>query len=121
MVKPLDRPPRLDGATYELKVDTLTESLFITINHIEIEGETHIHEVFINCFDGTQFTWIPVTSRLVSAVLRREGDNTFIFKELQDMFSIDPFFYKGVKYNSISSLIGYTLEGHNEFLKTRRA
>jgi len=56
--------------------------------------------------------WTPVASRLISAVFRNGGDIQYIYKELQQLFSYDSFFYKGKKYHSIIALIGEVLENH---------
>ena len=110
------RPRVLDGATYELKLDHLEDSIFMTVNHQLVDNVPRIHELFINSFDGEQLAWTPLASRLVSAVLRQGGDTEFLFTELKDMFSVTSFFYKGQKYPSIMSLIGEILDNHQQQL-----
>jgi hypothetical protein len=111
-----DRPSTLNGVTYELVLDHLPSSIFITINHRQVEGKAKIHELFINSWDSEVLTWSPLCSRLVSAVLRQGGDSEFLYKELQDMFAVNSFFYKGKQYTSVVSLIGELLERHQKYL-----
>jgi len=112
----IDRPQVLHGATYELKLDHLPDSIFVTINHKEVDGELKIHELFINSWDSEQLKWSPLCARLVSAVLRQGGASDFIYRELQDMFSAESFFYKSKQYSSVVSLIGELLESHQHRL-----
>jgi len=107
------RPDVLHGQTHEIKLDTIPDPIYLTIN--DRDGKPY--EVFINCNDPVQLAWSPVASRLISAVLRNKGDNDFLYKELQELFSAEYFFYKGKKWHSIIQLIGSILETHAQELK----
>ena len=113
-----ERPDMLVGITYKLDLDHISEPIFLTVNHRKLRNKTYLHEIFINCSDPKQMEWIPVASRLLSAVFRNGGDIEFIFKELKEMFSYETFYYKGIKYHSIIALIGEILEKHNKQLNS---
>ena len=108
-----ERPDKLDGVTYQILLDHIPDPINLTIN--DVDGKPY--EVFINCNDPKQLEWSPIASRLISAVLRNKGDNEFLYKELQELFSAEYFFYKGTKYHSIVQLIGSILEDHANHLK----
>lgn len=113
-----ERPDKLDGITYQFCLDHIEEPFYLTINHITKGDRREIHEVFINCHAKDELGWTTVASRLISAVLRNPGNKDFIYKELQELFSAEYFFYKGKKYYSIISLMGKFLEEHALYLQS---
>ena len=110
------RPDKLDGVTYEIILDHVEDPLYLTVNHIKLRNTRYPYEVFINCSTPKMLEWSPVASRLISAVFRNDRDSEFIFKELQEMFSYESFYYKKKKYHSIVALIGEILERHHNQL-----
>ena len=113
-----ERPDALSGCTYQFLLDHVEEPVYLTINNITIDGVKEIYEVFINCHSSKELGWSTVASRLISAVLRNPGNKDFLYKELQELFDAEYFFYKGNKYHSIVSLIGKILEEHALYLQS---
>jgi hypothetical protein len=105
-----NRPYALNGKTHQIILDHIPEPIYLTINDFEDEP----YEVFLNCNDPEQLSWTPVASRLISAVMRNESNCDFLYKELQELFSAEYFFYHGKKWHSIVQLIGYILEQHSK-------
>ena len=103
-----NRPYAFTGQTHEIKLDHLSDPIYLTINDMEDKP----YEVFINCIDPDQLKWSPIAARLISAVLRNPGNKDFLYKELQELFSAESFWYKGKQWHSIVQLIGYILESH---------
>ena len=108
----VERKEVLNGLTYKLKIDHLTNALYVTINHIEIDGEIYPQELFINSLDPSTLKWTPLLARLVSAMFRTNADVKYIVKELNELFEAEPFFYKGKKYYSISQIIAEIIDKH---------
>lgn len=115
------RPDVLNGVTYEIQLDHIDAPLYLTINHIKLRTTRYPYEVFINSTEPKLLEWSPVASRLISAVFRNGNNIDFIFKELQELFSYEFFFYKGKKYHSIVALIGEILEKHHKQLNTDKS
>jgi len=99
---PIPRDDVLNGVTWEFKLDTLDSPLYVTLNMLD--GKPY--EIFINCIDGKVLEWSSITTRLLSAIFRQGGDSSFVWEELEQMFWIEPFFYKGKQYYSILAVIG---------------
>ena len=117
MSKLRTRPDKLDGVTYCIVLDHVEHPIFLTINHIKLRNTRYPYEVFINCATPKMLEWTPVASRLISAVFRNESNVEFIFKELQELFSFESFYYKKKKYHSIIALLGEYLENHHKQLQ----
>ncbi|MBX2835938.1 MAG: NrdJb [Gammaproteobacteria bacterium] len=120
MHETLERPDKLIGSTYKLKVPEHVSghAMYITINDIVLnEGTEHElrrpFEVFINSKNLDHFQWIVALTRIMSAVFRKGGDVTFLVEELRSVF--DPrggYWNKGKYMPSIIAEIGEIIERH---------
>ncbi len=119
MHEKLKRPEMLQGSTYKVKTPLSNHALYITINDIILNPGTEHEvrrpfEVFINSKNMDHFQWIVALTRVMSAVFRKGGDNTFLVEELKAVF--DPrggYFKKGGKYMpSLVAEIGDVIESH---------
>jgi len=120
MHETLQRPEKLIGSTYKLKVPSHVSghAMYITINDIILnEGTEHElrrpFEVFINTKNLDHFQWIVALTLIMSAVFRKGGDVTFIVDELRSVF--DPrggYWNKGKYMPSIIAEIGEVIESH---------
>ena len=110
----LERPTTLSGKTYKIKTQLCDNSLYITINDIEVNGRVQPFEIFINSKSMEHFQWIIALTRVISSVFRHGGEVDFIIEELQSI--IDPkggYFKKGGKYMpSLVAEIGEVLKEH---------
>ena len=106
-----ERDQVITGVTLQFKFDHLDEAIYVTINFINSSKRGKIpYELFINSKNPSHLEWSTLCSRLVSAILRKGGNTSFIWKELQQMFWVEPFWYKGKQYYSILAVIGERLE-----------
>ena len=120
MHETLERPEKLIGSTYKLKVPEHVSghAIYITINDIILnEGTEHElrrpFEVFINTKNLDHYQWIVALTLIMSAVFRKGGDVTFIVEELRSVF--DPrggYWNKGKYMPSIIAEIGEIIEHH---------
>ena len=103
----------LHGTTYKIKSPSASSSFYVTINDANVHGCIRPYEVFINTKDLNHYSWVVTVSRLLSAILKRETDASFLIKELKSIY--DPnggYFNKGKYIPSISAAMGYILEEH---------
>lgn len=120
MSEAVARPEVLEARVYKIKPGE--HAFYITISDIWLnKGTDHEtcrpYEVFINTKDMQAFQWIALASRLISAVMRKGGDLTFILEEMKSVF--DPaggFWSQGTYVPSIVAAIGGVLEEHMQFL-----
>lgn len=120
MHETLQRPEKLIGSTYKLKVPEHVSghAMYITINDIVLnEGTEHESrrpfEVFINSKNLEHYQWIVALTLIMSAVFRKGGDITFLVEELQSVF--DPrggYWNKGKYMPSIIAELGNIIEEH---------
>lgn len=120
MHETLQRPEKLIGSTYKLKVPDHVSShaMYITINDVILnEGTEHElrrpFEVFINSKNLEHYQWIVALTLIMSAVFRKGGDITFLVEELKSVF--DPrggYWNKGKYVPSIIAEIGNVIEQH---------
>ncbi len=81
----MDRPEIVSGTTYKITPSKIDSAIYITINNIEINGKTRPIEVFINCKDMESYQWISCTTKLLSAILRHDGEfPAYAIQELLD-------------------------------------
>lgn len=113
-ITPLARPETLRGITHKIRWASLSAALYLTVNYTE-EGQPF--EIFLASKDARYHDWMTATSLMVTALLRKGGDPTFIAKELQQVRSIhDQAFAKGPlddkpkNYGSLIAFIGAVLE-----------
>jgi len=120
MHETLERPEKLIGSTYKLKVPEHVSShaMYITINDVILnEGTEHElrrpFEVFINSKNLEHYQWIVALTLIMSAVFRKGGDITFLVAELKSVF--DPrggYWNKGKYMPSIIAELGNVIEQH---------
>jgi len=120
MHETLQRPEKLIGSTYKLKVPEHVSShaMYITINDVILnEGTEHEarrpFEVFINSKNLEHYQWIVALTLIMSAVFRKGGDITFLVEELKSVF--DPrggYWNKGKYMPSIIAELGNVIEEH---------
>jgi hypothetical protein len=108
----LERPATIQGKTYRIKPGD--HAYYITVNDIEIDGVVRPYEVFINTKDTTNFQWVMIFTRLVSAIFRKGGEYQFMIDEMKAI--IDPsggYWKKGAGYiPSLVADIGMVIEKH---------
>lgn len=111
------RPSDLIGTTYRLKSPLSEHTLYITINHIEIDNKNYPFEIFINSKSLEHQQWIITLTRLISAIFRQHAsygiDISFIISELRSVF--DPnggYQLKNRRVPSLVSEIGDVIEKH---------
>jgi len=95
----LDRPERLEGATYKVKPPIAEHALYITINDVVLnEGTEHEvrrpFEIFINSKNLDNFQWVVALTRVMSAVFRKGGNVTFLVDELKAVFDPNGGYWK---------------------------
>lgn len=107
-----DRPSKLSGTTYKLRWPSWSAALYVTINDDE-EGRPF--EIFIQSKDSRYQEWITALTVMISAHLRRGGDNSFIPEELEAMHSAyDSAWVKGKHYGSLVQYLGAVIREHFE-------
>lgn len=80
------RPESLHGTTYKIKWPDSAHAVYVTINDADHgEGRRPI-EIFVNSKNMEHYAWTLGLTRMVSAVLRRGGDVSFIAEELKAVF-----------------------------------
>jgi hypothetical protein len=119
MHEKLERPEMLIGSTYKIKTPVSDHAMYVTINDIILnEGTEHEQrrpfEVFINSKTLDPYQWIVALPRIISAVVRKGGDVTFLVDELKAVF--DPrggYWQPGGKFMpSIIAELGCVIEKH---------
>ena len=120
MHETLQRPEKLIGSTYKLKVPDHVSShaMYITINDVILnEGTEHElrrpFEIFINSKNLEHYQWIVALTLIMSATFRKGGDITFLVEELKSVF--DPrggYWNKGKYMPSIIAELGNVIEQH---------
>jgi hypothetical protein len=109
-----ERPETLTGSSYKIKPSTTDHAIYITINDITEHGVTRPYEIFVNSKCQQSYSWLLTVTRLISAILRKNDDPTFMIEELKGVF--DPkggyFYPKKGFIPSISAHIGMILEQH---------
>jgi ribonucleoside-diphosphate reductase alpha chain len=113
MTQPLERPQTLLGQTYKIKWQDSDHAFYITINDIEKDGRRRPFEVFINSKNMEAYAWALALTRMISAVLRRGGDVSFVVDELTAIF--DPRggqWMEGRYVPSLLAAIGEVIEKH---------
>lgn len=123
MHEKVERPELLFGSTYKVKTPLSDHALYVTINDMILNpGTDHEQrrpfEVFINSKNMDHFQWVVALTRVISAVLRKGGDCTFLVEELKAVF--DPkggYFKKGGKFMpSLVAEIGDAIECHMKMI-----
>lgn len=102
-----NRPDTLAGRIDKIRWPSLTSSLYITTTYLD-SGQPF--EVFFNSKDARAHDWMTALSLMISAILRKGGDVTFICDELEQVVSLnDGAFFNQKHYPSLPSYIGAIL------------
>ncbi len=103
------RPDQLNGTTYKVKWPHDTEAYFVTIN--SVEGQPF--EMFISSTSSKYTDWTTALSLMISAIMRRGEDISFLPKELMKVVSATETGFVDKKfYGSLVALIGATIDRH---------
>ena len=115
---PPQRPEKLLGATYKIKVGD-QKAVYMTINDIiESDGTIRAFEIFLRSSDPTHDEWMVALARMVSAILRRPHDSRFVGPELMRIASpVSGGFQHGKGYQpSLVGAIGAAIKDHMDGL-----
>ncbi len=105
----LVRPEVLSGQTYKVRWPSSDESYYITINDV---GDKPF-EVFIQSTSSRFTDWTTALALMISAIMRKGGDLSFIPEELRKVRSaIDGGYVGGTHYGSLVAVIGDTIGKH---------
>lgn len=105
----LTRPEVLSGRTYKVRWPITDENYYITINDV---GERPF-EVFIQSTSSKYTDWTTALSLMISAIMRKGDDISFIPEELRKVRSVDEVGYvDGRFYGSLVAVIGETIGKH---------
>jgi len=105
----LVRPDVLAGHTYKIRWPNIDENYYITIN--DIGGAPF--ELFIQSTSSKYTDWTTALGLMISAIMRKGGDISFIPEELAKVRSADDVGYvDGRFYGSLVALIGDTIGKH---------
>lgn len=77
------RPEVLQGVTHKIKWPSMTASLYLTVNY----NDGLPHEVFLASKDGRHHDWMTALTLMITSILRRGGDISFVGQELQQVHS----------------------------------
>jgi ribonucleoside-diphosphate reductase alpha chain len=115
----LERAEALEGITHQIKWPSWSASLYMTVN--KTSGGAPF-EIFFNSKDARSQEWMIALSLMISAILRKGGDVSFIADELSSVHSInDTAWIKPIGeerpkfFGSLIAYIGYLLG--NDFKK----
>lgn len=105
----LTRPEVLRGRTYKVKWPSVNENYYITINDVADKP----FEVFIQSTSSKYSDWTTALSLMISAIMRKGEDISFIPEELAKVRSADDTgWVDGKYYGSLVALIGDTIGKH---------
>ena len=105
----LTRPEVLSGRTYKVKWPSVDENYYITINDVADKP----FEVFIQSTSSRYTDWTTALSLMISAIMRKGGDISFIPEELMKVRSAEDVGYVGGRfYGSLVAVIGETIGKH---------
>lgn len=101
------RPTTLTGKTIKIKQVSNPNAIYITINY----KDGRPWEVFANTKDAKLAEYLHISTRLISAVLRK-GNYDFMLEELFAVHGTEGgVWHEGVHYNSIFGVIAHYLSG----------
>lgn len=107
------RPDSLCGSTYKIKWPQSAHAIYVTINDAVVDGERRPFEMFINSKNMEHYAWTLGLTRMISAVLRRGGDVSFVHEELKAVFDPRGGTWLNRRYvPSLLAAIGDILEQH---------
>ena len=106
-----DRPEVLEGKTYKIKWPHSPSSYYVTINDDPETGKPF--EMFITSTNSQYQDWTTALSLMISAIMRKGDDISFIPEELSKVVSVTDFAWiKGNFYGSLVALIGEVIRNH---------
>ena len=110
-----DREPVLTAKVYKLKWKN--SNVYVTISDQWINGQLSPFEIFINTQDMSNFQYIVALTRMMSSVMRRGGDITFVIDDLKSIMDPNGGEFVGGRYQpSFMAYLGQTLAKHIEGL-----
>lgn len=110
---PLRRPEMLHGTTYKVKTPVSRDAFYITINDIGEENARRPYEIFVNTKNLQHFSWVVAMTRLISAVMRRETDPSFLVEELVSIHDPNGGYYSNGEYvPSLPAEVGRLIAKH---------
>ncbi len=105
----LRRPDVLSGRTYKVHWPNVNENYYVTINNVADKP----FELFIQSTSSKYADWTTALSLMISAIMRKGGDISFIPEELMKVRSADDSgFVDGKFYGSLVALLGATIGKH---------
>jgi len=103
----------LHGVTHKLKWPSMSSALYLTVNYTE---HNQPFEIFFSSKDARTQEWMTALSLMVSAILRRGGDSSFVGAELQAVHSLHDTAWIKINgepkpkfFTSLLAYIGYIL------------
>jgi len=115
-----DREPVLTAKVYKLKWKN--SNVYVTISDQWIGGQLSPFEIFINTQDMSNFQYIVALTRMMSSVMRRGGDISFVINDLKSIMDPNGGEFVGGRYQpSFMAYLGQTLERHIDGLDETQA
>jgi len=109
------RPNILYGMTHKIKWPAENASYYVTINQ---DDSFQPYEIFIQSTSSKYVDWTTALSLMISAIMRKGGDISFIPEELRKVVSMnDTAWINGKFYGSLVALIGDTIGQHLDTLE----
>ncbi len=112
----IPRPEALSGTTYKLKWPLTDENFYVTINDIEENGHRRPFEIFIASRSAEHAELLSALTIMLSAVMRRNEDTSFLIDDLQTVRGAQGGWVKGKYYNGVVALIASVIRRHAEEL-----
>lgn len=109
---PVERPERLNGATYKLTSPLVEAPLYVTINN---DKDDKPHEIFFNSSALEHYQWVVALARMISLALQLGAPIATITKQLKTIHDPKGGMFKYGKYcPSFVAVIGELINHHVE-------
>lgn len=106
---PMERPDVLQGHTYKVRWPHLNAPVYVTIN--DYNGKPW--EMFVASRSSKNLEWVTALMLMISAIMRRGGDISFVPNELMRIVSThETAMIQGKFYGSLPALLGKILAEH---------
>ncbi len=106
----------LPGIRKKFKHPDVKQAYYLQFNHVEYpNGQKRPAEVFINTKNPEHVEWTTALTRMISAVMRRVPNPTFIAEELMEIQNTRTSFWNGKRRKQVPSLvaeIGHSLKDY---------
>lgn len=113
---PIKREPILTAKVYKLKWGD--DNIYVTISNQEINGLLVPFEIFINTQDMSNFQYIVALTRMMSSVMRRGEDISFVIQDLKAIMDPNGGKFVGGRFQpSFMAYLGQTLQNHIDGLE----